>query len=181
MEEEREHIENSPFDIYDEEIESPARENINFSPDRKKALAKEKVTPVSKVGPSPTKNAGNGVSTTLTKQKSRTLLRQATQPKPLANLPVREYREPEFVIDQDVVYRISADKVIPQWYLLKELETLKIGQDRGIGSQNSQVKNQKVTYITATYFLLVKRKELEEIQRRGTDERSSNGGNDHQL
>ena len=35
---------------------------------------------------------------------------------------VREYREPVFVIDYEVVNRIEAGNVIPRWYLLQELQ-----------------------------------------------------------
>lgn len=78
-------------------------------------------------------------------------------------MSVREYKEPEFVIDNDVTARVVAEGVIPQWYLLQELEQLKVtrapnSRDRGAA--------QRMNYITATYFLLVKRRELAELQRR---------------
>lgn len=75
-------------------------------------------------------------------------------------MPEREYLEPEFVIDSDIVANISDKNVIPHTNLMQELAALR-------GSQtNARDKNNRLTYVTAYYFLLVKRKELVELQRR---------------
>ena len=52
---------------------------------------------------------------------------------------MREYREPEFVIDNEVVGRIQAGSVIPRWYLLHELQLLTNDQERqarGVASRD---------------------------------------------
>lgn len=73
---------------------------------------------------------------------------------------VLEYQEPEFVIDEDVVSKIQGGNVIPRWYLIQELTLLANDQDRVVSSRD---KSQRLNYVTATYFLLVKRKELVEL------------------
>ena len=77
-----------------------------------------------------------------------------------ASIVVLEYQEPEFVIDEDVVSKIQGGNVIPRWYLIQELTLLANDQDRVVSSRD---KSQRLNYVTATYFLLVKRKELVEL------------------
>ena len=64
------------------------------------------------------------------------------------------------MIDEEIVTRIQGGNVIPRWYLLQELTLLANDQDRVVGTRD---KSQRLNYVTASYFLLVKRKELEEL------------------
>lgn len=70
------------------------------------------------------------------------------------------YQEKEFFVDQGVVSQIEQMNVIPKQYLLQELMH---GSDKK--SQGEEQKPmRKMNYVTATYYLLVKRKELQQIQ-----------------
>ena len=94
---------------------------------------------------------------------------------PITPAVIREYVEPEFVIDYEVIGRIQKEGVIPRWYLLQDLQALTNEQDHlnaGAGTQGNSrgaretKSSQRINYITATYFLLCKRKELEDLQKR---------------
>ena len=120
--------------------------------------------PIKPLNKQATSGAATLVPTTpvLSKQKSKTQLRQ-TAPTQKSSAVVA-YQEPEFITDLEVVQKIQAGNVIPRWYLLQELQAL---------TENNKDKVQKLSYVTATYFLLVKRKELVQLQRRqeGRDSR----------
>ena len=73
---------------------------------------------------------------------------QATKPLQSSGLitpAIPVYTEPEFIIDHTTIKLIVKMDIIPKQYLIKELETF------------SKKENKKLNYITATYFLLVKR------------------------
>lgn len=87
-------------------------------------------------------------------------------------------------MDAAVVAQIRGTGTIPEQYLLQELETQKTarlaGADAPLGGYSSKEQKRiwqqqrdlrRMNYVTATYFLLVKRKELEDLQRR-QDEKS---------
>lgn len=74
------------------------------------------------------------------------------------------------MIDSDIVGKIQQGNVIPKWYLMQELEALTGNNDDELNGRRAQQqardKSQRINYVTAMYFLLCKRKELEELQRR---------------
>jgi len=50
----------------------------------------------------------------------------------------REYKEPKFVIDSDIVSKIQQGNVIPKWYLMQELEALTGNNDDELNGRRVQ-------------------------------------------
>lgn len=72
------------------------------------------------------------------------------------------YQEKEFYVEMSVVGQIEQMNVIPKQYLLNELA---YGSERKsmVGENEQPRPMRKMNYVTATYYLLVKRKELLQI------------------
>jgi len=75
--------------------------------------------------PSESRKVSNPTIPALSKSKSKSALRHLSQYQPSAIVPVREYLEPEFVIDSEIISSIAEKNVIPHTYLMQELAALR--------------------------------------------------------